>query len=346
MKCPYCNTFIEPNQKFCGKCGSFIDASDTPIEEQKTVFAVDDGYEYNYNNDYSYRYNRKPDYPQPEIALNAEEKQSKTLGVIAIVLAVVLIVAVIAGSLIVGGKHLFDKQDTATPQEAYHAFVKNDILAADSMFRSDTANTKPDGVMAVKTVALDKNEGDELVVAYTEAKGSTITTNIACYEYDESNGTVELSGVVTPASETNYIGNDEEHVANEKVLYTFTYNDTAYLVFEYITYDTQKCAYDCHVYTMTGGVPTEDSSIHVESGNSEDYLNACNLVKTFFAKYGIVRNNHVVSGDQSVGRYNMINCASNTEFLYKYCYYRQSSGSNSYKDIYGYDDYSDKDLTV
>lgn len=335
MRCPYCDTYLEPNAQFCGRCGAKIPVQQRTIEDEVTVRAnVED-----YVDDMRFRQPAESTMPEQE------DKNSKTLGIIAITLAVVMVVAVIVGSVIIGGKHLFDRQDAVTAGDAYNAFMQSEIAPQKGVFTSEAANDNPNGVLAVKTLQLDKDNENELVIAYCETSGSKITTNIACYDYNEKQyvqgdvtSAVELTGVVSPISENNYINDRQNHTSNEKVMYTFTCNKQTFIALEHIAYKGTQCSYECHIYTVDGGVLKEHSNWFEQTNGSSDYAQACQKVKTFFANFGITRNNYIVPSDYNKGRYYEINFESDIELMYRYCYYYTEDGG-SRKDIYGFDNF-------
>ena len=333
MRCQHCNTYVEQNQRCCSNCGAVVNP-DVPANEQNLEVLYED------------EYDDEPDYePQSEV-----KKPSKLLGFIAIMLAFVLIFSIIVGAYFFGDKSLFGQPDTAVSDEAYREFVQNKIVGENGMFHSESANENAEGVLSVNIAQLDKEEGNELIVAYSETSGNRINTRIACYGYNEdllldgkTKSAVELLGIATPIDETDYIKNNKQHMPNEKVLYTFTHKGNTYIALEYIAYNDTVCKYECHIFELEGDSLNEHSNMFVNTNGSKDYDAACSKVKNYFERYGMVCNRFVTVGDEKTDKRYKINCGDDLQFLFRYSFYRQNIGA-SYKDYFDFDDYSTPEL--
>ena len=111
MYCPNCNSFVDDNAQFCLNCGQNLSQRETTdpkpeySEEQFNNYNNND--QQNYNNQYyNQSYNAQPGYNQynpnaQAYAIKSETDTAKTLGIVAIVCAVLgfHIVGIIVGAI-------------------------------------------------------------------------------------------------------------------------------------------------------------------------------------------------------------------------------------------------------
>ncbi len=279
MKCKKCNANIRYGAQFCHNCGAPV--VDYPIQ----------------NN--SVQQN------------NADSKKQKiTTGVIVGLLVLILaILATITVFLFKGG--IVGSANKSNVRKAYSTYLKDTIVDDIGVAQTDSSGKYMTGVYSAKSVNLNKNKGDEFIVAYAKKNGKKSKVSIDCYEYDnklkkDKEENVKLVGTVNPDDDGIDVFTDDYTSPESSALSIVNNDGKTYVVYENLKYNEVEYYYGCQFYSIENGVFSECASIFAEFNEAYEVVYSENLPETM----------NIDSSDVNLDDYNIEGVPEGADILF------------------------------